>query len=438
MGMETVLIIVFTLIFAYIAWWKLDWAICLAILFSPAYLIRFSVGFLPMTILEVMLLVIVGIWIMKIIDVRIRTKACPAQLPWRWAILLFVLAGTLAVIISPDKRQALGLCKAYVIEPVLFFLVFVNTVKTKEQIRGVIWSLGAAVVVVGYITLIQYVGLLHIPSPYGLEHPKRATSIFPFPTAVGKFIGPILAMFVGLWLARIQPRVSTIWDGVKRHLFAVGVIIFGCLGLLFSFSRGAVIGLAAAIIFSSFFSIWRKWIWVATLFVLIVCMLVPFTRNQIVSIIDIKDTSADVHVVMWKGAVRIIQANPILGTGLASFPVVYDKYKEASHVEYFPNPDELYLTLWIEMGLAGLIAFIWLVAKYFREARRVIQSKMPDYSMNALAIGLMAGMVALLVHGLLDTPYFKNDLAIIFWTMAGLIHSAKNQSTAGQNAQNAL
>jgi len=29
-------------------------------------------------------------------------------------------------------------------------------------------------------------------------------------------------------------------------------------------------------------------------------------------------------------------------------------------------------------------------------------------------------MIALLTHGFFDTPYFKNDLAIIFWVMVGL------------------
>ncbi|MFH1207725.1 MAG: O-antigen ligase family protein [Patescibacteria group bacterium] len=413
--MEAVLIIIFTLVFAYIAWRKLDWAICLAILFSPVYLIRFTAGFLPMTILEVMLLVIAAVWGLKTLF-----KVQSVSWPWKWLLILFVLAGTIAVIISPDKRQALGLWKAYIIEPALFFLVFVNTIKTKEQVRSVIWSFGAAVVVIGYVALIQYVGLLHIPSPYGLEHPQRATSVFPFPTAVGKFIGPILAMFISFWLVRVRPRTSSLWDAAKRHIFTGGVVLFGVIGLLFSFSRGAVIGVAAAMLFASFFSVRRKWIWLTMLFVLVACFIIPFTRHEIISVVDVKDASADVHVVMWKGAARIIKANPILGTGLASFPVVYEKYKEASHTEFFPNPDELYLTLWIEMGLLGLLVFIWLVVKYFHDAWRAARSLINDNSIYAMMVGLMAAMVALLAHGFFDTPYFKNDLAIIFWTLVGL------------------
>jgi len=117
---------------------------------------------------------------------------------------------------------------------------------------------------------------------------------------------------------------------------------------------------------------------------------------------------------MWKGAWRIVEDNPILGTGLASFPIVYDDYKEASHTEYFPNPDQLYLTLWIEMGIAGLIAFGWIIVKFFIVARQIIR----EY--REYAVGLMAAMVAILAYGFLDTPYFKNDLAVQFWVFLGI------------------
>jgi putative inorganic carbon (HCO3(-)) transporter len=215
------------------------------------------------------------------------------------------------------------------------------------------------------------------------------------------------------------------------RLFPWGVLAFGAMALLFSFSRGAIIGVLAGLIFISFFSRWRKWLWAGIVVVVILCLIVPFTRHELFSLISTQDTSADVHVVMWKGAVRIIKDNPLVGTGLASFPVVYEKYKEASHTEFFPNPDELYLTLWIEMGLAGLVIFIWLVAKYLKAGASLIKKK----AVTGYAVGLMAAMIALLVHGFFDTPYFKNDLAVAFWILVG---SLIILSRAGQNPQNAL
>ena len=33
----------------------------------------------------------------------------------------------------------------------------------------------------------------------------------------------------------------------------------------------------------------------------------------------------------------------------------------------------------------------------------------------------MAALSAILIHGLVDTPYFKNDLSIIFWVLIALL-----------------
>jgi putative inorganic carbon (HCO3(-)) transporter len=421
---ETALIILFTLVFAYITWWKLDWAIVLCIVFLPTYLLRFQIWFMPMTILEVMVLVIFVVWVVKIIQKsKIKDQNEGFWWPWKWLTLLFILVGIVAVLISPDTRQALGLWKAYILEPVMFFIVFVNVIKTKEQVRIILWALGTSVVLIGFGAFLQYVGLINIPAHYGLETPPRATSVFPFPTAIGKYVGPIVALFLGLWLVRGWNLSNSLWEFVRSNIFVIGVLLFGFMGLLFSVSRGALIGIFASLIFISFFSKWKKWIWLGLIIVVMVAMLIPQIRDNITGVFNTSDVSTDVRLVMWKGAVRIIKDNPIAGTGLASFPVVYEDYKEAAHTEFFPNPDHLILTLWIEMGLAGLVIFCWLVVRFFKVGISLLR----EY--KYYAVGLMAAMIALLTHGFLDTPYFKNDLAIIFWVMVGLVVVLKNLKT---------
>jgi len=432
---EAVLIVLFALVFAYIAWWKLDWAIALCLVFLPTYLLRFEVWFMPMTILEVMVLVIFIVWLVKAFTqgqgalgshiVRSRGTAAGSGKwqercrsiwwPWKWLTLLFVLIGVVAVLISPDTRQALGLWKAYILEPVMLFVVFVNIIKTREQVRMALWALGASVVLIGFGAFLQYLGLVDIPAHYGSETPPRATSVFPFPTAIGKYVGPLVALFLGLWLVRGWITIKPLWEFVKSNIFVIGVLLFGFMGLLFSVSRGALIGIFISLIFISFFSKWKKWIWLGLIIIVLVAMLIPPVRDNITGVFKASDVSTDVRLVMWKGAVRIIKDNPVTGTGLASFPVVYEDYKEASHTEFFPNPDHLILTLWIEMGLAGLVIFLWLIVRYFKSALSFLKE------CKHYAVGLSAAMIALVVHGFLDTPYFKNDLAIAFWAMVGLV-----------------
>ncbi len=423
--LEIILLILLTVFFTWVAWWKLDWAVVLTILFVPAYLLRFEFLSIPMTVLEIMVLVIFVVWLIKVFfqsKDNWSEKCKYIYWPWRWLTVLFVLVGIVAVLISPDTRQALGLWKAYILEPVLFFVVFVNVIKTKKHIQSILWALGALTVIVGYVSLLQYINIIEIPGSYGLEIPKRATSFFPFPTAVGKLIGPLVAMFIGIWLVSSKLKIKTIWEFVRQNLFLAGGVLFGMMGLLFSFSRGALLGVFVATIFISFFSRWKKWIWLGVGLLIVISLLITPIRDNVVDVFSARDTSADVRLVMWKGAVRIVKDNPIMGTGLASFPVVYDDYKEASHTEYFPNPDHFILSIWIEMGLSGLIIFGWIIFKFFKSTYLILKSN------KSLAVGLMAAMIALLVHGLLDTPYFKNDLAIIFWVLIGLAVILKKQS----------
>ena len=39
---------------------------------------------------------------------------------------------------------------------------------------------------------------------------------------------------------------------------------------------------------------------------------------------------------------------------------------------------------------------------------------------GALQLGVLLALVAVVVHGLVDVPYFKNDLCLLFWTLVAL------------------
>jgi len=42
-----------------------------------------------------------------------------------------------------------------------------------------------------------------------------------------------------------------------------------------------------------------------------------------------------------------------------------------------------------------------------------------------LKLGLLGALVVIIVHGLVDVPYFKNDLSLLFWLIIFLIGSAQ-------------
>jgi hypothetical protein len=120
--MEIILVILALLLFFLVSLKRPDISLGLICLSLFTYLIRFKIMGVPFTFLEIMILILFFIWLIK---ARIKKeKIIFSSFFWPGTFLL--LSGLVAVFVSPDTRAALGIFKAYFIEPILFFLVFIN------------------------------------------------------------------------------------------------------------------------------------------------------------------------------------------------------------------------------------------------------------------------------------------------------------------------
>ncbi|MFH0951082.1 MAG: hypothetical protein V1765_01245, partial [bacterium] len=82
-------------------------------------------------------------------------------------------------------------------------------------------------------------------------------------------------------------------------------------------------------------------------------------------------------------------------------------------------PHNILLNFWTELGLLGMLLFVWLIVKYLVLTLRQLIAKQNDS--RYLTLGLLGAMITIIIHGLVDVPYFKNDLAIIFWLLLVLL-----------------
>ncbi|MEK7189701.1 MAG: O-antigen ligase family protein, partial [Patescibacteria group bacterium] len=107
----------------------------------------------------------------------------------------------------------------------------------------------------------------------------------------------------------------------------------------------------------------------------------------------------------------MLKTNPILGAGLANYQTAVRPWHILRWAEIYLYPHNVFITFWSETGLFGLIAFLWLIILFFKKtiANHTRLSKI-----------LIASMIIILIHGIVDVPYFKNDLSVIFWTLLGL------------------
>jgi len=80
--------------------------------------------------------------------------------------------------------------------------------------------------------------------------------------------------------------------------------------------------------------------------------------------------------------------------------------------------------MWVNIGILGLIGFLMIIFWFFRTAI------FPQQKYSLYTPFLLSSMTALLITGLVDSPYMKNDLALFFWLLlAGMVVSPQKSQT---------
>lgn len=402
-------LVITVILFLCVALRRLPWALALFVALLPVYQIRFSLGLFPTTLLEVLFWILLLVWFVRR---RSHVFLLLQQFPMRWPLLLLLLAAGMAVLAAPDRYHALGLYRAYFAEPILFLLIAWDVLRTEERVRAVLFALGLCATAVGVTAVLQYLGFVFSPEPWIAEMPKRVVGLFAYPNAVGLFLAPVLGIFASVLLVPPAPA--------SGRQFFWGVAVVGLLGVTLSVSRGALLGLGAGILFLAWWSPHRRWLYSAAAILVVVLLLTPGTRAQLARIVTVQDVSTDVRTVLWQGTARLLADHPIFGAGLGGFPQLYDQYRLRKHTELLLYPHNILLNAWVELGALGALAFTWIYLAAFRLGARLL--RMPLSALQRqLVLGVLAALLITVVHGLVDVPYFKNDLAMQFWLFFGML-----------------
>lgn len=364
----------------------------------PVYLIKGTILGIPITLLEVLLLGTVLGGVVSMLRQRVRPTFGG---PFTFPVLALIAVWVASSLLSPETRAGLGALKAWLVEPVLLAWLAV-TLRGGERARWImLWGL-----VVGSVAPSLY-GIIEKLGGFGLPPDGRLNSVFVPANYHAMLVAPVLAMVLAL-----LPSVR----GRTRVLLAAAAGVFG-LGLLLTASYGAFlgVGVAALVILSTLPMRARRFALLGLAIVAAVALASQLGSEKFHLLGKLNErSSSSVRVQIWHSAVRITEHHPWLGVGPNAFEI---PYRETVAILYWPplewlvaQPHNLYLALASETGLFGLAAFAWLLAVWWRVAIRSTRA----LGSRSWALASLAAVTVILVHGLVDTPVLKNDLAVLF------------------------
>lgn len=405
-------IVILSLLFG-VAVWRPAAALAALVAALPAYLVRLSVAGIPTTLLELGLYVAaVGVTIAHVRQRRLRAAVGAG---WRtlgalrWPLVCLVGVGALAAVFSIDVRAAAGAWKAWFFDAALFgfMIVFVG-----RPARA--WLVGGAAV--GSVGL-SFFGLWEYVFAHGGLEDGRLNSVFGTANYHALLVTPVIIALLGVgWAVR------------RWRPWLWGAAAVDGLALALTASYGGYLGFVAGIIAFAAWQLPRRWfarvlLALGVVVALGVAALFPTEKFQRLNNVTTR-SSVSVRLEIWRASWLMFREHPIVGVGPNAFERAY---RETIPRIVFPplewlvaQPHNLTLAVATQTGSLGVVTFGWLLWAFFRQTRA---------RRDVVGATLGAAMVALLVHGLVDTPYFKNDLALVFVGLTALVQLPRGRAS---------
>lgn len=443
----------FAIVFFFLALKRLDFAVFFIAAALPTYLIRFQFFGLPLTILEVMILSAFAAWVIgnrKGILERLKGKEKKRPYPFWLEIIALLIVSFSALTVAGFSNEALGIWKAYFFEPIILFILAVNALKTDKSRRAIIYSLAFSAFVVSIFAVYQkFTGAFIANDFWAAEATRRVVSFFPYPNAVGLFLAPITALLIGFFFS--LPLRTDLKDAAKK-IFILLTITLSIAAIYFAHSEGALIGLAAAVFVLALFAGKKRRLIALSLAFIFICA--SFVYNPLGDYVkekaSLSDLSGTIRQRQWKETMMTLSGPAfILGNGLSGYQAAVKPYHQEGvfynfdkienfdavvwasstlqkkywqPVEIYLYPHNIFLNFWSELGLIGALIFTWLIFRFLFVSYKVFRRfKKEDDKKRYIALGLMASMIAILIHGLVDVPYFKNDLSAMFFILLAML-----------------
>ncbi|MCX5699367.1 MAG: O-antigen ligase family protein [Candidatus Omnitrophica bacterium] len=360
------------------------------------------------------------------------------------ALGICILITALSVIFSVDFRLSLRAFFGKELKFLAIYFMLVEVVNSSQRLKYILTAIIASAMLVTADAVMQYSRGVDFLMRYKWD---RLTASFSTANGFAGWLIVIIPLFLGLLLAG-----KAVNRGLKALLMVLIALLSVC--LLATYARGAWLGFIMAIVLmigyaAKSFSLKVRLLCLFTGVGLIAIFLFlpqPIKSKvtaigrlnfrsyetinlRVKSVLTIEEGGSTLfRFKLWKEALRIIRDYNFTGCGLNTYSIVARDYKSFDRGGIYPHNS--YLQKAAETGLFGLAAFFGILFIFFKIGLRYFNQK-KDY----LALGLLSGILAFLVHAFFDTHLYSLQLVVLFWYMLGLtIAVIKLETDSYQNS----
>ena len=384
--------------------------LCAIVLVAP--LVAGRLFPIPSLSIQILVFIAALLWVMR------GGREGLLRLPDRWityplaAFAILLVASAFGSASLHDTIRELANIASYL----LVFLMIVSFRGNKPVVYGILASLMTSALVVGVLGIKEYILAPHAG--------WRVFSTFFNPDFLAGFMALILPVALAWYISRTSLGFS----------IALGIAVFLCLSsILLSASRFGVLTAAGGVaVFLALALLSRS---LKKSHLLRLALLIPMLALIYLSMGKplagrISSTKAESHsggfrIYTWKGTARMAAANPINGTGLGTFEIVYPKYAMVGYTKLAHNS---YLQLAAEAGpLAAVALVVLLGASALPIAVMILRKQTPKDQDSEnwmpetgfIASGLLGGAAASMARNLVDSDWYITAIGLSFWAILG-------------------
>ncbi len=316
---------------------------------------------------------------------------------------------------------------------ILCVIVVVSTVENGRHLRRLLSFTSLSLLIMSLYGIYQRIQGVEVnPSYVDMDlnegMPGRVFGFFENPNAFAE----VLLLLIPVAIAYMLCAKS--WGGRFLGLVSAGV---GCVSIAMTYSRASWVGLvfAAAI----FVVLWnRKLIPLGILAALVVLAALPETVfNRVLTIFNTSDSSTTSRFPLYRAAGEFLKQRPVLGAGLGT-----DAVRQAvSDLNLFHGKDHfvhchnIYLQVWCETGLVGLISFVGGILWTFKQGCRSVAQGTCGPVARMTIIGSVAGLMGTMLCGVADYIWNYPRVMLIFWFVCALALAGIRLAAQGEEEQ---